>query len=76
MEGIDATLKKYNLDALVFPGASGAAIAAKAGVSNGNCSLRNDSECASPSLFRRASWRNLRLSVWRLPVNRLAASQD
>jgi amidase len=30
-EGIDATLKKYNLDALVFPGASGAAIAAKAG---------------------------------------------
>ncbi len=31
VEGIDATLKKYNLDALVFPGASGAAIAAKAG---------------------------------------------
>ena len=31
LEGIDATLKKYNLDALVFPGASGAAIAAKAG---------------------------------------------
>jgi amidase len=30
-EGIDAALKKYNLDALVFPGASGAAIAAKAG---------------------------------------------
>jgi len=30
-DGIDATLKKYNLDALVFPGASGAAIAAKAG---------------------------------------------
>jgi amidase len=30
-EGIDATLKKYNLDALIFPGASGAAIAAKAG---------------------------------------------
>jgi amidase len=30
-EGIDATLKKYNLDALVFAGASGAAIAAKAG---------------------------------------------
>jgi amidase len=30
-EGIDATLKKYNLDALIFPGQSGAAIAAKAG---------------------------------------------
>jgi amidase len=30
-EGIDAALKKYNLDALVFPGQSGAAIAAKAG---------------------------------------------
>jgi amidase len=30
-EGIDATLKKYNLDALVFLGSSGAAIAAKAG---------------------------------------------
>jgi len=30
-EGIDATLKKYNLDALIFPGAGGAAIAAKAG---------------------------------------------
>jgi amidase len=30
-EGIDAALKKYNLDALVFPGAGGAAIAAKAG---------------------------------------------
>jgi amidase len=30
-EGIDGALKKYNLDALVFPGASGAAIAAKAG---------------------------------------------
>jgi amidase len=30
-EGIDATLKNYNLDALVFPGSSGAAIAAKAG---------------------------------------------
>ena len=31
VEGIDGALKKYNLDALVFPGASGAAIAAKAG---------------------------------------------
>jgi amidase len=30
-EGIDGALKKYNLDALVFPGSSGAAIAAKAG---------------------------------------------
>ena len=30
-EGIDAVLKKNNLDALIFPGASGAAIAAKAG---------------------------------------------
>ena len=30
-EGIDATLVEYNLDALVFPGSSGAAIAAKAG---------------------------------------------
>ena len=30
-EGIDAALKKYNLDALIFPGQSGAAIAAKAG---------------------------------------------
>ena len=30
-EGIDAALKKYNLDALVFPGSSGAAIAAKGG---------------------------------------------
>jgi amidase len=30
-EGIDGALKKYNLDALVFPGAGGAAIAAKAG---------------------------------------------
>ena len=30
-EGIDAALKKYNLDALLFPGASGAAIAAKPG---------------------------------------------
>jgi amidase len=30
-EGIDVTMRKYNLDALVFPGASGAAIAAKAG---------------------------------------------
>jgi amidase len=30
-EGIDGALKKYNLDALIFPGASGAAIAAKAG---------------------------------------------
>jgi amidase len=30
-EGIDAALKKYNLDALVFPGSSVAAIAAKAG---------------------------------------------
>ena len=30
-EGIDATLKKYNLDALLFPGSSVAAIAAKAG---------------------------------------------
>lgn len=30
-EGIDGALKKYNLDALVFPGATGAAIAAKAG---------------------------------------------
>jgi len=31
VEGIDGALKKYNLDALVFPGAGGAAIAAKAG---------------------------------------------
>ena len=31
VEGIDDALKKYNLDAIVFPGASGAAIAAKAG---------------------------------------------
>jgi amidase len=31
VDGIDGTLKKYNLDALIFPGASGAAIAAKAG---------------------------------------------
>ena len=30
-EGIDAALKKYNLDALVFPGSSEAALAAKAG---------------------------------------------
>jgi amidase len=30
-EGIDGALKKFNLDALVFPGAGGAAIAAKAG---------------------------------------------
>ena len=30
-EGIDAALKKFNLDALIFPGQSGAAIAAKAG---------------------------------------------
>jgi amidase len=30
-EGIDGALKKYNLDALIFPGASGAAIAAKEG---------------------------------------------
>ena len=30
-EGIDAALKKYNLDALVFPGSSVAALAAKAG---------------------------------------------
>ncbi len=30
-EGIDAALKKYKLDALIFPGQSGAAIAAKAG---------------------------------------------
>jgi len=30
-EGIDAALKKYNLDALVFPGSSVASIAAKAG---------------------------------------------
>jgi len=30
-EGIDGALKKYKLDALVFPGAGGAAIAAKAG---------------------------------------------
>ena len=30
-EGIDAVLKKYNLDALVFPGSSVAALAAKAG---------------------------------------------
>ena len=30
-EGIDAALKKDNLDALIFPGQSGAAIAAKAG---------------------------------------------
>jgi amidase len=30
-EGIDGALKKYNLDALIFPGSSGAAIAAKAG---------------------------------------------
>jgi amidase len=30
-EGIDAALKKYNLDALVFPGSSEAAVAAKAG---------------------------------------------
>jgi amidase len=31
VEGIDGALKKYNLDALIFSGASGAAIAAKAG---------------------------------------------
>jgi amidase len=30
-KGIDATLKEYNLDALLFPGATGAAIAAKPG---------------------------------------------
>jgi amidase len=30
-KGIDATLKNYNLDALLFPGATGAAIAAKPG---------------------------------------------
>jgi amidase len=30
-KGIDATLKEYKLDALVFPGATGAAIAAKPG---------------------------------------------
>jgi amidase len=30
-EGIDAVLKEHNLDALLFPGASGAAIAAKPG---------------------------------------------
>jgi amidase len=30
-KGIDATLKVYNLDALLFPGATGAAIAAKPG---------------------------------------------
>jgi amidase len=30
-EGIDGALMKFNLDALIFPGASGAAIAAKAG---------------------------------------------
>jgi amidase len=30
-EGIDGALKKYKLDALIFPGASGAAIGAKAG---------------------------------------------
>jgi amidase len=30
-EGIDAAMKEHNLDALLFPGASGAAIAAKPG---------------------------------------------
>ncbi len=30
-EGIDAVVKKHNLDALLFPGASGASIAAKPG---------------------------------------------
>ena len=34
-EGIDAVLKANNLDALIFPGVSGAAIAAKAGYPTG-----------------------------------------
>ena len=73
-EGIDAALKKYNLDALVFPGASGAAIAAKAGYPTVIVPFGMVPN-APPSRFRRGSPRNLRLSVSPSPAPR-AASQD
>ena len=39
-EGIDAAMKKHNLDALLFPGASGAGDRGQAGLSDGDRALR------------------------------------
>ncbi len=74
-EGIDAALKKYNLDALVFPGAGGAAIAAKAGYPTVIVPFGTIPDMRLRYRFRRASPRSLRRSAWLSVVPR-APSRD
>ena len=42
-------MKANNLDALLFPGANGAAIAAEPGLSHGDRALRDGAECLAAS---------------------------
>jgi len=53
-------MKSNNLDALLFPGANGAAIAAKPGYPTVICAFRNSTERAHASVSGRVSTRNQR----------------
>ena len=77
-EGIDAVMKRERLDALLFPGSTGAAVAAKPGLSDRDRAVRLRPECAAAavSVRVRCEARASGHQLYRRCVQRAAPDRD